>query len=69
MPVLPRGDAAAAVEWPMPLGARHLVLIRGVSVIAGLLAVRYVLGGLVLGTAGMATLGVALSYRDGKRWF
>lgn len=53
----------------MPLGARRLVLIGSLCVLAGILAGRYFLGGLVLASAGITVLALALSYRVGKAWF
>ncbi|MGY2747766.1 hypothetical protein [Arthrobacter sp. UYCu723] len=53
----------------MPLPARRLVLIGAACVLVGILAGRFIFGGLVLAAAGTGTLAVALSYRAGPRWF
>ncbi|AOT05645.1 hypothetical protein ASPU41_16460 [Arthrobacter sp. U41] len=53
----------------MPLGPRRLVLVGSLCVLAGVLAGRYFVGGLVLATAGAAVLATALSYRVEKPWF
>ncbi|MEO5315408.1 hypothetical protein DC347_18160 [Pseudarthrobacter sp. AG30] len=52
----------------MPLGARRLFIIGSLGVLAGIVAGRFYFSGLVLAVAGIALLGVALSYRDKKPW-
>lgn len=68
------GDPQAAAAIPvgrarMPLGARRLVLIGSLGVLAGVLAGRYYFGGLVLAAAGITLVSMALSYQAGKSWF
>ncbi|MEO5315389.1 hypothetical protein PV772_14915 [Pseudarthrobacter sp. CC12] len=53
----------------MPLPARRLVLIGAACMLVGILAGRFIFGGLVLASAGTGTLAVALSYSAGPRWF
>lgn len=53
----------------MPLSARRLILIGSVCVLAGVLAGRFLFGGLVLASAGIALLATALSYGIGRPWF
>ncbi|WP_193342725.1 hypothetical protein [Pseudarthrobacter sp. AB1] len=64
----PPGGAPAG-RTGMPLPARRVVLIGAACVLVGILAGRFVFGGLVLAAAGTGTLAVALSYRAGPRWF
>lgn len=69
----PGGSQAAAAisvgQARMPLGARRLILIGSLGVLAGVLAGRYYFGGLVLAAAGITLLALALSYEAGKSWF
>lgn len=67
------GSQAAATisvgQARMPLGARRLILIGSLGVLAGVLAGRYYFGGLVLAAAGITLLALALSYQPGESWF
>ena len=66
----PQSAAASAVgRTRMPLGARRLILVGSLGVLAGVLAGRYYFGGLVLASAGITLLALALSYQAGKSWF
>ncbi|WP_346958318.1 hypothetical protein [uncultured Arthrobacter sp.] len=65
-------QAAAAIpvgQARMPLGARRIILIGSLGVLAGILAGRYYFGGLVLASAGITLVALALSYQTGKPWF
>lgn len=53
----------------MPLGARRLMLIGAACLPVGVVAGRFIFGGLVLASGGTALVAVALSYRAGKGWF
>lgn len=65
----PQAAAAISVgQARMPLGARRLILIGSLGVLAGVLAGRYYFGGLVLASAGITLLALALSYQPGKSW-
>lgn len=66
----PQSAAANAVDRArMPLGARRLILIGSLGILAGVLAGRYYFGGLILASAGITLLAMALSYQAGKPWF
>ncbi|MGY4542642.1 Na+/phosphate symporter [Arthrobacter sp. UYNi723] len=67
LPTPPGGAPAGSTG--MPLAARRIVLIGAACVLVGILAGRFVFGGLVLASAGTGTLAVALSYSAGLRWF
>lgn len=62
-------EPIAVGQAQMPLGARRLVLIGSLAVLAGVLAGRFYFGGLVLASAGTTLLALALSYQPGKSWF
>lgn len=65
-------QAAAAIAFDrarMPLGPRRVFLIGSLGVLAGVLAGRYYFGGLVLASAGITLLALALSYQSGTSWF
>lgn len=53
----------------MPLGARRLVLLGGLSIPVGLLAGPYLFGIQLMAVAGVVAIAVALSYRHGEAWF
>ena len=53
----------------MPLGARRLLLIGGLSIPIGLLAGPYLFGLQLLTVAGVVAVSVALSHQIGHPWF
>lgn len=53
----------------MPLGARRLLMIGGLSVPVGLVAGPYVPGGQLLAIAGLVIIAAALSYSGEGPWF
>lgn len=62
-------EAISGGRARMPLGARRLILTGSLGVLAGVLAGRYYFGGLVLASAGITLLALALSYQTGTSWF
>lgn len=65
MPTSPGTEPAAG----MPLGARRLVLIGGLSIPVGLVAGPYLLGLQLVAIGGAVAVAVALSYSPGRAWF
>jgi hypothetical protein len=69
----PRAAGPAAVGTVpvdrMPLGARRLLLMGGLSVPVGLVAGPYILGGQLLAIAGLIMIAAALSYSGENPWF
>ncbi|MFY9633442.1 MAG: hypothetical protein WAL27_01840 [Cellulosimicrobium cellulans] len=53
----------------MPLGARRLVLIGGLSIPVGLVAGPYLFGIQLIAVAGVVAVSVALSHGIGPAWF
>lgn len=53
----------------MPLGARRLLLLGGLSIPIGLVAGPYLFGIQLLSVAGVVAVSVALSYQIGRPWF
>lgn len=53
----------------MPLGARRLLLVGGLSIPTGLLAGPYLFGIQLLSIAGVVAVSVAFSYHIGRPWF
>ncbi|SDP85084.1 hypothetical protein SAMN04487914_1635 [Arthrobacter sp. ok909] len=60
---------ASGPSGRMPLGARRLLMIGGLSVPAGLVAGPYLLGGQLLALAGLIMAAAALSYSIEGPWF
>jgi hypothetical protein len=69
----PRTAGPAAVtagpSGRMPLGARRLLMIGGLSVPVGLVAGPYILGGQLLAIAGLIMVAAVLSYSGEGSWF
>lgn len=65
----PEPGGATGRPQGMPLGARRLVLIGGLSIPIGLVAGPFLFGIQIIAVAGVAAVSVALSHGIGTAWF